>query len=64
MVRIADVEESLDFYCGKLGMVETRRIENEDGRFTLIFLAAPGDVETARAPACAVPADRSRAPTP
>lgn len=44
MVRIADIDESLDFYCTKLGMVETRRIENEAGRFTLIFLAAPGDM--------------------
>ena len=44
MVRITDIEASLDFYCDKLGMVETRRIENEAGRFTLIFLAAPGDM--------------------
>jgi lactoylglutathione lyase len=43
MVRITNVEESLDFYCGKLGLKEVRRIENEKGRFTLIFLAAPGD---------------------
>lgn len=43
MVRIRDIDESLDFYVGKLGMVETRRIENEAGKFTLIFLAAPGD---------------------
>jgi lactoylglutathione lyase len=48
MVRIADVERSLDFYCAKLGLVEVRRVENEKGRFTLIFLAAPGDVERAR----------------
>ena len=41
MVRIANVEASLDFYCNKLGLVETRRYENEQGRFTLIFLAAP-----------------------
>jgi lactoylglutathione lyase len=43
MVRITNVEESLDFYCNKLGLKEIRRIDNENGRFTLIFLAAPGD---------------------
>ncbi|WP_102959181.1 VOC family protein [Mangrovicella endophytica] len=48
MVRIRDIDESLDFYCTKMGMVETRRTENEKGRYTLIFLAAPGDAPTAR----------------
>jgi lactoylglutathione lyase len=43
MVRIADIDQSLDFYCNKLGLVETRRHENEKGRFTLIFLAAAKD---------------------
>jgi lactoylglutathione lyase len=43
MVRVTDIDESLDFYCNKLGLVETRRIDNEQGRFTLVFLAAPGD---------------------
>ena len=43
MVRVTDVEKSLDFYVNKLGLKEIRRIENEQGRFTLIFLAAPGD---------------------
>lgn len=43
MVRISDIEESLDFYCNKLGLEELRRHDNEGGRFTLIFLAAPGD---------------------
>ena len=43
MVRIRDIDESLDFYCGKLGLREVRRLENEGGRFTLVFLAAPGD---------------------
>ncbi|GAB4238681.1 MAG: VOC family protein [Methyloligellaceae bacterium] len=43
MVRISDVEESLDFYCNKLGLVELRRREDEAGRYTLIFLCAPGD---------------------
>ncbi|MEP1206037.1 MAG: VOC family protein [Rhizobiaceae bacterium] len=45
MVRVKDVDESLDFYINKMGMVETRRIDNEGGRFTLIFLAASDDVE-------------------
>ncbi len=43
MIRISDVGESLDFFCNKLGMVEVSRKESEAGRFTLIFLAAPGD---------------------
>jgi lactoylglutathione lyase len=43
MVRVSDVDASLDFYCNKLGLREVRRMENEQGRFTLIFLAAPGD---------------------
>jgi lactoylglutathione lyase len=45
MVRISNIEQSLDFYCGKLGMQEVRRVESEAGRFTLIFLAAPRDKE-------------------
>ena len=40
MVRIKNIDESLDFYCKKLGLIETRRVENEKGRFTLIFLGA------------------------
>ncbi len=43
MVRVKDVDDSLDFYCNKLGLVELRRIDNEQGRFSLVFLAAPGD---------------------
>ena len=43
MVRVTDVEASLDFYCAKLGLKEVRRVDSEQGRFTLIFLAAPGD---------------------
>jgi len=43
MVRIKDVAESLDFYCNKLGLIELRRHESQSGRFTLTFLAAPGD---------------------
>jgi lactoylglutathione lyase len=49
MVRISDVDASLDFYCNKLGLVEIRRHESEAGRFTLIFLAAPEDKERALA---------------
>lgn len=49
MVRVTDVQKSLDFYCGKLGMEEVRRVENEAGRFTLIFLAAPDDKKQALA---------------
>lgn len=45
MVRVTDVEKSLDFYCDKLGLTELRRYDSEKGRFTLIFLAAPGDEE-------------------
>ncbi len=45
MVRVNDVEKSLDFYCNALGLVELRRREDEAGRYTLIFLAAPGDEE-------------------
>jgi len=43
MVRVADLDESLDFYCNQLGLVELARHESEAGRFTLIFLAAKGD---------------------
>ncbi|MBT8067303.1 MAG: VOC family protein [Gammaproteobacteria bacterium] len=45
MVRVSDVEKSLEFYCKQLGLVELRRRDSEQGRFTLIFLAAPGDEE-------------------
>jgi lactoylglutathione lyase len=43
MVRVADLEQSLEFYAHKLGLVEMRRVENEAGRYTLVFLAAPRD---------------------
>ena len=49
MVRVKDLDASLDFYCNKLGLVEASRIENQAGRFTLIFLCAPGDVDRAKA---------------
>ena len=45
MVRITDIEKSLDFYCNKLGLKEVRRSENEKGRYTLIFLAAENSDE-------------------
>lgn len=49
MVRISDIDASLNFYCNVLGMREVRRMENEAGRFTLIFLAAPHDRQRAAA---------------
>ncbi|MFN0263694.1 VOC family protein [Tepidamorphus sp. 3E244] len=49
MVRISDIDKSLDFYCNKMGMVETARREDEGGRYTLIFLAAPDDEGRAKA---------------
>jgi lactoylglutathione lyase len=47
MIRVSDLEASLDFYCNKLGLVEHRRSENEKGRYTLVFLASPEDRERA-----------------
>jgi len=46
MVRVTDVDKSLDFYCNKFGLKEVRRMESQEGRFTLIFLAAPEDEQT------------------
>lgn len=48
MVRVSDLDKSLAFYCGLLGMVETRRTESEKGRYTNIFLAASADEAVAR----------------
>lgn len=48
MIRITDIDTSLRFYCDGLGLQEVRRYESEAGRFTLIFLAAPRDVEAAK----------------
>jgi lactoylglutathione lyase len=48
MVRVTDLGQSLDFYCNKLGLREIRRYDSEQGRFTLVFLAAPGDEERAQ----------------
>lgn len=47
MVRVSDLGASLDFYCNKLGLKEVRRIDSDKGRFTLVFLSAPDDVELA-----------------
>ncbi len=48
MVRVKDLDESLDFYCNKLGLQEVRRMENDKGRYTLVFLAAPKDAAEAK----------------
>ncbi|WP_111493240.1 MULTISPECIES: VOC family protein [Marinobacter] len=49
MVRVADLDASLNFYCNLLGLEEVRRMDNDKGRFTLVFLAAPEDRERALA---------------
>jgi len=49
MVRVTNLEQSLDFYCNKFGLVEVRRSENEKGRYTLVFLATDQDAEKAKA---------------
>jgi lactoylglutathione lyase len=49
MIRASNLDDTLDFWCDKLGLVETHRYDSERGRFTLVFLAAPGDEERARA---------------
>jgi lactoylglutathione lyase len=48
MVRVGDLDQALDFYCNKLGLVETSRRNDEKGRYTLVFLAAPGDLDRAK----------------
>jgi lactoylglutathione lyase len=48
MVRVADLDRALDFYCNKLGLSEATRADNPAGRFTLVFLCAPGDEALAR----------------
>jgi lactoylglutathione lyase len=48
MIRVGNLDTALDFFCAKLGLVEMYRAENEAGKFTLVFLAAPDDVELAR----------------
>ena len=47
MIRASDLDATLDFFCNKLGLVEVQRYDSEQGRFTLVFLAAPGDAERA-----------------
>ena len=47
MVRARNLDETMDFYCDKLGLVEVNRYDSDAGRFTLVFLAAPGDLATA-----------------
>ena len=49
MVRVTDLEESLDFWCNKMGLIETRRMEVPEGKFTLVFLAGDKDEDAARA---------------
>lgn len=49
MVRVADLDVALDFYCNKLGLIQQRRYDSEQGRFTLVYLAASGDAEAAAA---------------
>jgi lactoylglutathione lyase len=49
MVRVKDLDQAIDFYCAKLGLVEVSRNENPHGKFTLVFLCAPDDVEDAKA---------------
>jgi lactoylglutathione lyase len=46
MVRVRNLEASLDFYVNKLGLIETRRTQSQQGRFTLVFLSAPGQLDT------------------
>jgi len=48
MVRVKDLDAALDFWCDKLGLVEVRRMEDEAGRYTLVFLAAPEDAERSK----------------
>ncbi len=48
MIRVGNLDTALDFFCNKLGLIETRRYDNEQGRFTLVFLAAPLDLEQAK----------------
>ena len=46
MLRVRNLDAALDFYCNKLGLKEVRRVDNDKGRFTLVFLCAPEDVDT------------------
>jgi lactoylglutathione lyase len=48
MIRVSDLEQTVEFFCKKLGFTELSRADHEKGRYTLVFLAAPGDAEAAR----------------
>jgi lactoylglutathione lyase len=48
MIRVSDLEQTVEFFCKKLGFTEISRADHEKGRYTLVFLAAPGDTEAAR----------------
>ncbi|GAB2196469.1 VOC family protein [Sessilibacter sp. MAH4] len=48
MIRVSNLDTSLDFFCNKLGLVEVRRMQSERGRFTLVYLSAPNDLESAK----------------
>ena len=48
MIRVGNLDTALDFFCDKLGLVETKRFDSEEGRFSLIYLAAPYDIESAK----------------
>ncbi|GAB2190565.1 VOC family protein [Sessilibacter sp. MAH1] len=48
MIRVSNLDTSLDFFCNKLGLVEVRRMESERGRFTLVYLSAPNDLESTK----------------
>ena len=52
MVRVTDIDASLKFYCDGLGLTQLRRVDNEKGRFTLVFLATPADVKRAELTGC------------
>ncbi len=54
MVRVADLDASLHFYCDLLGLEEMRRMDNEAGRFTLVFLAAPADRASPPSRTCSI----------
>lgn len=47
MIRVGDLDAALNFFCDKLGLIETKRYDHEQGRFTLVFLAAPDDLQRA-----------------
>jgi lactoylglutathione lyase len=48
MVRVTNLEESMDFYCNKMGLVETRRVDRPEHKYTLVFLATPDDADSAK----------------